>query len=157
MSISYMSFLCPHRPLGGDAQLVAMLCGEQLGGVIFFQDPFDSHPHSGDIEGLLRNTKIYNVMHASNTISATMMMHTLRCGLEQGKPELFPSFFTTLQCPSVARYKKAQVEVLEKNGVAHLWKKAHTLKVKEIRQKVLGKNEAPIDYVEHTFSSQGEF
>ena len=89
-----------------------MLCKEQLGGVIFFQDPLESHAHSGDIESLLRNVKIYNIMHASTTTSATMMMHALRHGLEQGMPELLPSFFTTLQCPSVARYRQAQERVI---------------------------------------------
>jgi len=103
---------CASGPLGGDAQLVAMLCREQLGGVIFFQDPLDTHPHDGDIDSLLRNTKIYNIMHASTTTSATMMMHTLRSGLKNGEPELLPSFFTTLQCPSVARYTNAQDKVI---------------------------------------------
>ena len=108
---SYISIFL-RRPLGGDAQLVAMLCREQLGGVIFFQDPLDTHPHNGDIDSLLRNTKIYNIMHASTTTSATMMMHTLRSGLKNGEPELLPSFFTTLQCPSVARYTHAQDKVI---------------------------------------------
>ncbi|KAL7524272.1 hypothetical protein ACHAXR_000502 [Thalassiosira sp. AJA248-18] len=110
---------CKSGPLGGDSQLVAMLCDERLGGVIFFQDPLDSHPHSGDIESLLRGIKIYNIMHASTTTSATMMMHTLRCGLEGGTPELLPSFFTTLECPSVERYKIEQSQVIA-NSVASL-------------------------------------
>ena len=105
-----------YRPLGGDAQLVAMLCQEQLGGLIFFEDPLHSHAHDGDIQSLLRNTKIYNIMHASTTITATMMMHTLRCGLEHDQPELLPSFFTSLQCPTVAYYKNGQKEVLEAAG-----------------------------------------
>lgn len=100
------------RPLGGDAELVAMICKEQLGGVIFFEDPLDAHPHTGDIECLNRSIKIYNIMNACNTASATMMMQTLRYGLEQGKPEMLPSFFVTLECPSVAKYKRSQKKVI---------------------------------------------
>lgn len=92
--------------------MVAMLCEEQLGGLIFFQDPLDSHPHVGCIESLVRNAKIYNIMHATTTVTATMLMNSLRMGLENGKSELFPSFFLSLQCPSVARYLKAQSEVI---------------------------------------------
>mmetsp|Transcript_9764 Transcript_9764/g.21111 ORF Transcript_9764/g.21111 Transcript_9764/m.21111 type:complete len:394 (-) Transcript_9764:254-1435(-) len=129
---------CASGPLGGDAQLVAMLCREQLGGVIFFQDPLDAHPHNGDIESLLRNTKIYNIMHASTTTSATMMMHTLRSGLKNGEPELLPSFFTTLQCPSVARYKNAQDKV--------------------IMERVARMEEEKVDaWIDESYVSRGEF
>jgi len=99
---------CESGPLGGDAELVAMLCQEQIGGVIFFEDPLDAHPHNGDIECLNRNIKIYNVLHACNTMTATTMMHALRYGLEHGKPELLPSFFKTLRCATVAQYKSGQ-------------------------------------------------
>ena len=54
-------------------------------------------------------------MHATTTVSALMMMHSLRSGLEHGRPELIPSFFITLQCPSVARYQKAQAKVIAKS------------------------------------------
>ena len=91
-----------------------MLCEEKLGGVIFFQDPLDSHSHSGDIESLNRNIQIYNVMNANNPTSAIMMMHTLRNGLEHGKPELLPSFFATLQSPSVRAYQTRQTQVIER-------------------------------------------
>ena len=59
--------------------------------------------------------KIHNIMHATTTVSALMMMHSLRSGLEHARPELIPSFFITLQCPSVARYEKGQAKVIAKS------------------------------------------
>ena len=58
--------------------------------------------------------KIHNIMHATTTVSALMMMHSLRSGLD-ARPELIPSFFITLQCPSVARYEKGQAKVIAKS------------------------------------------
>ena len=125
--------------------MVAMLCEGQLGGVIFFQDPLDSHAHGGDIEGLLRNVKIYNVMHAGNTVTATMMMHTLRSGLQQSQPELLPSFFKTLECPSVAKYRSAQQVQIELN-VARLAGSVESLEVGE-----------ETDDIDISISSRGSF
>mmetsp|Transcript_775 Transcript_775/g.1393 ORF Transcript_775/g.1393 Transcript_775/m.1393 type:complete len:394 (-) Transcript_775:103-1284(-) len=99
---------CESGPLGGDAQLVSMICKGQLGGVIFFQDPLGKHPHGGDIESLLRSIMNYNIMHASTTVSAAMLMHTLRHGLKNGMPELLPSFFTTLKSTSIESYNNEQ-------------------------------------------------
>ena len=38
--------VCQSGPLGGDAELVALMCSGRLGGLIFFQDPMDAHPHT---------------------------------------------------------------------------------------------------------------
>lgn len=98
-----------------------MLCEGKLGGVIFFQDPMDKHPHTGDIESLLRSTMIYNVLHAVTPASALAVLHVLRLGLEKGAPEMIPSFFTTLSCPSVARYEEEQKKIVKERVVGR-WK-----------------------------------
>merc|ERR1712216_556963 len=92
---------CKSGPLGGDAELVAAMCQAELGGMIFFQDPMESHMHSVDIECLNRQALIYNVMSAVNPTSALMMTNTLRTALKEGKAELIPSFLFTLECPTV--------------------------------------------------------
>lgn len=102
---------CEPGPLGGDAQLVAEMCNETLGGMIFFQDPMVSHIHQVDIDCLNRQSLIYNVLVATNTSSALMMTSHLRHALMDNKPELIPSFFSTLQCPSVQAYKKRQNQI----------------------------------------------
>ena len=105
--------VCQSGPLGGDAELVALMYSGRLGGVIFFQDPMDAHPHASDILCLCRQALVHNTMFVSTPTSAYMMMYTLKAALEgEGKPELIPSFFTSLQSPSVAKYKLAQKKVI---------------------------------------------
>ena len=99
-------------PLGGDAQLVAQMCSNALGGMIFFQDPMDSHPHDADIACLNRQALIYNVPTAVNPASGLMMINQLRMALMDNKPQYMPSFFFTLQCPSVQAYKEQQAAVV---------------------------------------------
>jgi len=106
-------------PLGGDAELVAMMCGNGLGGIIFFADPMSSHPHQSDIDCLCRQSIVHNIMSCNTPVSAYMLMHTLRTALlGEGRPELIPSFFFTLQSPSVVAYKIAQKKVIASHSAA---------------------------------------
>ena len=41
-------------PLGGDAEIGAMVTRGEIDGVIFFRDPLDKHPHDVDISMLKR-------------------------------------------------------------------------------------------------------
>ena len=100
-------------PLGGDAELIALMCSGGLGGLIFFQDPMSNHPHQSDIEALCRQGLVYNVMLAQNPTSALMIMHTLRLSLQENRPEFMPSFFLDLQSPTVLAYQRAQKKVVE--------------------------------------------
>jgi hypothetical protein len=88
------------------------MCAGELGGMIFFQDPMNAHPHQSDIDCLCRQAIVHNIMMVGNPASALMMMTTLRVALNENKPELIPSFFCTLQSPSVGGYKKQQQEVI---------------------------------------------
>ncbi|GFH44845.1 hypothetical protein CTEN210_01319 [Chaetoceros tenuissimus] len=104
---------CKSGPLGGDAELVALMCSGGLGGMLFFQDPMDAHPHQADIDCLVRQALVHNTMMANTPVSALMMMNVFRNALEGvGKPELIPSFFFTLESPSVAAYKAGQNKVI---------------------------------------------
>jgi len=106
---------CESGPLGGDAQLVAQICSGSLGGIVFFQDPMESHAHNADIECLNRQTLIHNIMVTHNPTSALMMMTVLRTALKEGKAELIPSFFFSLEGPSVYDYKQQQKSVIKKH------------------------------------------
>jgi len=106
---------CSSGPLGGDAELVQVMCLEELGACIFFQDPMSAHPHSADIECLARQANVHNIIMTPNPSSAYALMTTLRVALEEGKAELIPSFFETLKSPSVNEYKKDQARVLASN------------------------------------------
>mmetsp|Transcript_20781 Transcript_20781/g.31363 ORF Transcript_20781/g.31363 Transcript_20781/m.31363 type:complete len:364 (-) Transcript_20781:109-1200(-) len=105
---------CTSGPLGGDAQIAALMCMEDLGGIIFFVDPLSAHPHQADIDSLLRLANCGNVIVCPNPASASSMMHTLRCALLKGEKArgMIPSFFETLESPAVEEYKHAQAVAL---------------------------------------------
>jgi len=106
---------CASGPLGGDAELVAYMVSGKIGGVIFFQDPMDSHPHRADIDCLVRQALVHNVMMCQTPTSALMIVNCLRQALvAKGKPELIPSFFFSLQSPTVEAYKSQQKAVVDK-------------------------------------------
>jgi methylglyoxal synthase len=104
---------CTSGPLGGDAQVAALMCLEDLGGLIFFIDPLSAHPHQADIDSLVRLCNCGNVIVCCNPTSAMSMMHTFKCALEKGSRGMIPSFFETLESPSVEQYKLAQEAALQ--------------------------------------------
>merc|ERR1712151_96958 len=108
---------CQSGPLGGDAELVALMCSGNLGGMLFFQDPMTAHPHQADIDCLVRQALVHNTMVASTPTTAMMMMQVFRMALKgTGKPELMPSFFFTLQSPAVEAYKNQQKKVVSSHS-----------------------------------------
>jgi len=106
--------VCKSGPLGGDAQLVAMAVTGLLGACVFFIDPMDAHPHSADIECLVRQGNVHNVLMMLNPSTAHVCMNTLRVALQMGRMEMIPSFFFDLESPSVAAYKRRQDAVLQR-------------------------------------------
>lgn len=105
---------CQSGPLGGDAQLCALMCIEDLGGIVFLQDPMDSHPHQADIDCLNRQANVHDIYTANNISSARCMMQVLKHSLKTGDEERIMSFFDTRVSPSVAEYKKRQKAVSDK-------------------------------------------
>ena len=104
---------CNSGPLGGDAELVALMAGGNLGGILFFQDPMTSHPHQADIECLVRQAQVHNTVIATTPTTAMTIMEVFRIALMgEGKPELLPSFFFSLQSPTVEAYKNSQKKVV---------------------------------------------
>jgi len=110
---------CASGPLGGDAELVAYMVSGKIGGIFFFQDPMNAHPHRADIDCLVRQALVHNVMMAETPSSALMICQCLRTALiGKGKPELIPSFFFSLQSPTVEAYKKQQKSVVDAQKAA---------------------------------------
>lgn len=104
---------CTSGPLGGDAELAALLCRGRLGGILFFEDPLSAHAHQADIHCLCRQAQVHNTMICATTTSALMMMHVLRSALQgNGRPELIPSFFFSLKSPAVVAYLGEQEKVI---------------------------------------------
>jgi len=112
-SVEY-GLTCTSGPLGGDAQIAALICMEDLGAIIFFVDPLSAHAHQPDIDSLLRLSNCGNIIVCPNPSSASLMMYTLRTVLLEGHSArgMIPSFFETLESPAVMRYKQQQAAAL---------------------------------------------
>jgi methylglyoxal synthase len=61
-------------PLGGDAQVGAMIAESKLDAIIFFWDPLSSQPHDVDVKMLLRLAVLHNVPLACNRSSADFLI-----------------------------------------------------------------------------------
>lgn len=58
-------------PLGGDAQLGAMIADGQLQVLIFFVDPLSAMPHDVDVKSLIRLAILYDTILAVNEATAS--------------------------------------------------------------------------------------
>ncbi|HTU69853.1 MAG TPA: methylglyoxal synthase [Candidatus Baltobacteraceae bacterium] len=61
-------------PLGGDAQVGAMLVEQRLDLIVFFWDPLTTQPHDVDVKALLRLAVLYNVPIACNRATADFLI-----------------------------------------------------------------------------------
>ena len=64
-------------PLGGDAQLGAMIAEGRLDVLIFFQDPLTAMPHDVDIKSLTRLATLYDILFAPNHKTADAVLAAL--------------------------------------------------------------------------------
>jgi len=61
-------------PLGGDAEIAAMVVRNEINLAIFLIDDLNAQPHEADIQMLLRQCRIHNVPIACNRYSADLMI-----------------------------------------------------------------------------------
>jgi methylglyoxal synthase len=61
-------------PLGGDAQIAAMVAEKQLDAVIFFRDPLGKHPHEPDVQMLMRLCDLHDIPLATNPATAKYLI-----------------------------------------------------------------------------------
>jgi len=61
-------------PLGGDAEIAAMVVRQEINLAIFLIDDLSPQPHEADIQMLLRQCRIHNVPIACNRYSADLMI-----------------------------------------------------------------------------------
>jgi len=68
-------------PMGGDAEIGAMVSRGEINAVIFFRDPLDKHPHDVDISMLMRICDVHNVALATNYSAAKLIVQSLEYGM----------------------------------------------------------------------------
>jgi len=61
-------------PMGGDAEIAALVANKKVHAVIFITDPLDAHPHDPDIHGLLRVCNVHNIPLATNIATAQFIV-----------------------------------------------------------------------------------
>ena len=61
-------------PIGGDAEIAAMVVRGEITAVVFMRDPLDKHPHDVDISMLMRLCDVHNIPLATNYKSAHIMI-----------------------------------------------------------------------------------
>lgn len=69
------SIICLHSgPLGGDAEIGAMIANGEIDVLIFFCDNLVTQGHQNDIYGLTRLASLYNIPFATNRTTADMIL-----------------------------------------------------------------------------------
>lgn len=67
--------ICMHSgPLGGDAEIAAMVVRHEINLAVFLIDDLNPQPHEADIQMLLRQCRVHNVPIACNRYSADLMI-----------------------------------------------------------------------------------
>lgn len=61
-------------PMGGDAQIAAMVVEGKIDLCVFFIDDLTANPHEADIQMLLRQCRLHNIPVACNRHSADLMI-----------------------------------------------------------------------------------
>lgn len=61
-------------PMGGDAEIAAMVVRKQVDLAVFLIDDLNPQPHEADIQMLLRQCRVHNVPIACNRYSADLMI-----------------------------------------------------------------------------------
>ncbi len=61
-------------PMGGDAEIAAMVVNKEIDFCVFLIDDLNANPHDADIRMLLRQCRIHNVPIACNRYSADLMI-----------------------------------------------------------------------------------
>jgi methylglyoxal synthase len=73
-------------PLGGDAEIAAMIVRGEVDLCVFFIDDLDSQPHEADIQMLLRQCRVHNIPVACNRYTADLILTSTLWDNEGYKP-----------------------------------------------------------------------
>ena len=101
--------------MGGDAQVATQIVLHDVGAAFIFRDPIGTSAAACDCDALLRLINVHNIMNATNSASADMLVQVLAEGLRAPPSkvgEILPSFVQNLESPAVAAYVAKQTAVI---------------------------------------------
>jgi methylglyoxal synthase len=61
-------------PMGGDAEIAAMVSRGEITAVIFFRDPLGKHAHEVDVSMLMRLCDVHNIPLATNHTAGEILL-----------------------------------------------------------------------------------
>ena len=73
-------------PMGGDAEIAAMVVNKEIDFCVFLIDDMSANPHEADIQMLLRQCRIHNTPIACNRYSADLMITSPLWDEEEYRP-----------------------------------------------------------------------
>lgn len=91
-------------PMGGDAEIAAMVVRHEIDLAVFLIDDLNAQPHEADIMMLLRQCRVHNVPIACNRYSADLMLTSSLWD----DPDYAPSL------PRYTQFDRAQFEEMKK-------------------------------------------
>lgn len=74
-------------PMGGDAEIAALVVRNEIDLAVFLIDDLNPQPHEADIQMLLRQCRVHNTPIACNLISADLMISSRLLGNETYHPK----------------------------------------------------------------------
>lgn len=90
----------------GRSELASLVTKRTIGALIFFEDPLANatdYTYQPDLDSLCQQALVQNLIVVNTPSTALLVMNTLRTALKEGRGEMIPSFFFSLQHPSVAK------------------------------------------------------
>lgn len=92
----------------GRSELASLVTKRTVGALIFFEDPLATatdYSYEPDLDILCQQALVQNLIVVNTPCTAVMVMNNLRTALKEGRGEMIPSFFFSLQHPSVVKDK----------------------------------------------------
>jgi methylglyoxal synthase len=74
-------------PMGGDAEIAALVAQKKVNLAVFLIDDLNAQPHEADIQMLLRQCRIHNVPIACNRYSADLMITSSLWDIDDYEPK----------------------------------------------------------------------
>lgn len=109
--------VCMEARCGGYIQLATLISANQVGAMVFFQDPLSASSDNRDVEFMNRQAWKHNVLYMNNPASAHAGVFTLRSALTQARCDLIPSFFFSLESPAVKVCRKRMTSTNEEQDL----------------------------------------